>query len=72
MNEIYENTVYQVVAAGSRGQSAYGGRLVAKVLGWILSIEHESYMFMRYYKGIITNIFRDGFCLQSQSSLHTQ
>lgn len=72
INEIYENMVYQIVAAGSRGQSAYGGRLVAKVFSWILSIEHESYMFMRYYKGIITNIFRDGLCLQSRTSLHTQ
>lgn len=64
--------VYQIVAAGSRGQSAYGGRLVAKVFSWMLSIKHESYMFIRYCKGIITNIVRDGLCLQSQTSLHTQ
>lgn len=55
MNEIYENTVYQIVAAGSRGQSAYGGRLVAKVLGRILSninrtwIIHVHAILQRYY-----------------------
>jgi len=53
--------VYQIVAAGSRGQSAYGGRLVAKVFSWILSIEHELYMFMRYYKGISTKYFATDF-----------